>query len=179
VKIRLALLFCLLLSCCLPFTALSRGHGINTGGPLSPVAFLGHTGKYQVAAIFQTNGTISVRVDDPLTILAENALATGVGTNSTNNLVYISFGEAGYLEGRMNRWRNKIMARLVLQVDGKVIKKRCVLKYLPPESGGGLVIVPLLAPPIETPPPPSDTPLTGLWLQQAETGMELPAPNLE
>jgi hypothetical protein len=171
-KFRPALLFCLLLVLGFPSIGLSAW-GINipiTGSPV-PSTYRGRAGKYTVVATFQTNGTISALVYNNSIIVPSDERITGVGTNTTNGLVYIGLGQSGYLEGRAHRRGMKIIARLVLQNGDKVIKRRCVLKWVEPAHG--VVITYTLPQPVSTPPPAGTTNFSGLTREEAEAIIEL------
>ena len=164
-KFRPALLLCPLLY--LGFTSIElNGQGIHiipVAGTPAPSTYQGRAGKYSVFATFQTNGTISALVYDRSIIVPTDERITGVGPNAANGFVYISFGESGYLEGRVHRRGTRIIARLVLQAADKITKRRCVLKrYAWPSGGHGVGTTyvptpPLPRTPIATPPPAETT----------------------
>lgn len=171
-KFRPALLFCLLLSLAIPSIGLGA-HGIilpATDMP-SPATYWGRAGKYTVIATFETNGTVSARVYTNSIIVSPDERITGVGTDTTNGVIYVSFGESGYLEGRAHRRQMKIIARLVLQTANKVIRRRCVLKWVEPPHGA--VITYTLPHPASPPPPTGTLNGPGLTREEAEAIIEL------
>jgi hypothetical protein len=175
-KLRPALLLCLLLSLGLSSADLNAqgNHIVPVPGTLFPITYQGRVGKYTVVATFETNETISAYLLPNSRIITLDEPITGVGTNMADRLVYISFGESGYLEGRVNRSGTKIRARAVLRIADKGIKRRCVLKWHAGEPGShGVVITYMPTPPISVPASPGATNFIGLAREEAEAAIEL------
>src|SRR5687767_12575213 len=126
-KNRPAFLFCLF--ACLSFLLVEpRAQPIYRGvvqpidpHSLAPGDYWGGTARnYRIHAVVGTNGSISMLLRDrsPQSITVGGIL--GVGTNLASGLVHVSFGEAGYLEGRAKPLHRKIVGRLVLRAGDKM-----------------------------------------------------------
>ena len=187
-KNRPSLLSCLLACLCFPLIELSAqfGHPIDTGAP-QPIGpgslyvgnYWNRTGdrNYSVHAIVGTNGSISMALYNHGPGIDTTGGIPGAVTNLGSGLVYASFGEAGYLKGRVHRSHRKIVGRLVLRTGDKVKVRRCVLEWTVPDPSHGFSVVLVLSGAVGSvgsmPPPVVTTNANELTLEEAEAIIEL------